>query len=192
MLTVCVAGVRVGDSMLFAITHDNLKLTARLLDYAEKESGRKGSINVTSTAASAGNGDGGVGGRGRYGDGDDDSDEFPAFMTPLMLAAQCGRYETVEYLLSRGYVVKKPHPPRCACDEWCSAKAVANRTFDVVAEGCERLNAYRAISDPTYVCCTSANDPILTCFQLHDELLECGNVNKVYNTVYCSIAQKVF
>lgn len=163
--------------MLFAIAHDNLKLTNRLLDYAEKESGLKGGINVILDSSN--------------GDGDDDSDEFPAYITPLMLAAQCGRYDTVEYLLSRGYTVQKPHPPRCNCDELCSAKAMINRLPDVVSEECERLNAYRAISDPTYVCCTSPNDPILTCFLLHDELLECGYVNKVYSTVYSTIAQKV-
>lgn len=155
--------------MLLAITQDNVILLDRLLEYKEND----------------GSG-GGVGGGGTT---HDDSDAFPAFMTPLMLAAQCGRYETVEYLLGRGHKLNRPHPPRCACEERCAAAAALTR--DVVADGCERLNAYRAISNPTYVCCTAVTDPILVCFQLHDELLECGAVDQVYMSVYTSMAQQV-
>lgn len=157
--------------MLFAIAQDNLKLLDRLLKYTETH-GDKMAINVIGTE-------------------DDDSDEFPPSMTALMLAAQCGRYELVEYLLSHGHKIERPHPPRCTCEEKCSAAARQLVDRDVVADGCQQLNAYRAISDPTYVCCTSADDPILVCFKLYDELLKCGYDEQVYKTVYASMAQQV-
>jgi len=164
--------IQIGDSALFAITHDNIRLLDRLLEHEEK------------------NGDNGTATKGAVDVGTaDDSYEFPQFMTPLMLAAQCGRYEMVEYLLGRGHKLNRPHPPRCTCEERCSAAAMRDR--DAVADGCERLNVYRAISDPTYVCCTSAADPILVCFKLHNELLECGSIDQMYMTKYMSMAQQV-
>lgn len=117
-----------------------------------------------------------------------DSEEFPSFMTPLLLAAQCGRYETVEYLLNHGHKLDIPHPPRCKCEERCMTEIIGT---NMITDGCKRLNAYRAMSDPTYLCCTSASDPILACFLLHDELLECGSVDQVYKTVYIALAQQV-
>lgn len=168
-----VVGVKIGDSVLFAIAHDNVKLLDQLMEYSSKHrDDRTDDINVETDDAVV----------------EDDSDEFPPSMTPLLLAAQCGRYETVEYLLNRGHKVDAPHPPRCVCEERCKPAAVR---ANVVADGCERLNAYRAISDPTYVCCTSPKDPILQCFRLHNELLDCGDVDQVYKTVYTAMAQQV-
>lgn len=161
-------GIRIGDSVLFAIAHDNLQLLDRLLEFKEKNGDGDGDGDASAAAAA------------------DSSEEFPSFMTPLMLAAQCGRYETVEYLLSHGHALDRPHPPRCQCAERC-----ADAHADIVADGCERLNAYRAISDPSYLCCSSAADPILACFLLHDELLDCGAVDQVYKTVYTAMAQQV-
>ncbi|VVC45159.1 Ion transport domain,Transient receptor potential channel, canonical,Ankyrin repeat-containing [Cinara cedri] len=166
-------GVRIGDSVLYAIAHDNLNLLNRLLGYVDVHGG-KGALN-----ADAAN------------DNEDDSDEFRPFMTALMLAAQCGQYEIVEYLLSHGHRIDRPHPTRCACEDRCSDAARLRRGLDAVADGCKRLNTYQAISNPTYVCCTSADDPILVCFELHDELLECGAAEQVYASVYAGMAQQV-
>lgn len=168
--------------MLFAIAHDNLNLLKRLLSYVEMhgDNGSKGALNVRATDNK------------ETEEVDiDDSDEFPPSMTALTLAAQCGRYEFVEYLLSHGHKIDRPHPPKCTCDEECSAAAQMRGDRDVVADGCRRLNAYRAISDPTYVCCTAAEDPILVCFRLHKELLECKSVEQVYKNTYGGMAQKV-
>uniref|UniRef100_A0A2S2QFU4 Short transient receptor potential channel 3 n=1 Tax=Sipha flava TaxID=143950 RepID=A0A2S2QFU4_9HEMI len=105
-------------------------------------------------------------------------------MKPLLLAALCGRYETVDFLLNRGHKLQRPHPPKCMCDE-CLAMD------NVVAAGTEKLNTYRALSSPTYLCRTSATDPILACFRLHDELLERGAYEQVYETAYTSLALQV-
>lgn len=165
--------------MLFAIAHDNLELLERLLQYQENVAVRGAAQNAD----------------GYYQPFDtdvvsDDSDEFPSWMTPLQLAAQCGRYETVQYLLDRGHQLDRPHTPWCRCVERCT-NATVMATLDVVADGCRRMNEYKAISNPTYVCCTSPADPILECFRLHKELLECGNVDQVYKTAYAAMAQQV-
>lgn len=154
--------MQIGDSLLYAISQDNLKMLDRLMDYVKQKGGGGGGVI--------------------------DSDEFPPYVTPLLLAAQCGRYETVMYLMKRGHRLDRPHPPRCACPEQCQPR---DRPVDRVAEGCKRLNTYRAMADPTYVCCTSAADPILACFRLYDELLECSDVDQMYKVVYTIMAQQV-
>lgn len=158
-------GVRIGDSVLFAITNDTLGLLVKLLDHVENETDRSG----------------------RDHHDDDESEEFPSSMEPLTLAAMCGRYETVDYLLNRGHRLRQPHSPRCASQERC-ADADCD---DVVAAGIERLNTYRALSSPTYLCRTSAADPILTCFRLHEDLMDRGKHEQVYETVYTSMALQV-
>ncbi|XP_050426946.1 short transient receptor potential channel 4-like [Adelges cooleyi] len=161
-------GIKVGDSKLFAIAHDNLAMLKHLFDYEETLFGTKEQQKAEQSDP-------------------DDSEEYPSFMTPLLLAAQCGRYEIIEYLLASGHRLERPHPPRCMCTVRCLPML---ESADVVANGCERLNLFRAISNPAYLCCTS-HDPILACFQLHDELLECGAVEQVYKTVYTEMAYKV-
>ncbi|XP_026819893.1 short transient receptor potential channel 4-like [Rhopalosiphum maidis] len=120
---------------------------------------------------------------------DDDSEEFPRFMTPLMLAAQCGLYETVEYLVNRGHKLDRPHPPRCTCSDRCMVSA---SRADAVADSCKRLNGYWAISNPTFICTTSSSsDPVLECFRLHEELLRCGSAEQVHNATYTYMAAQV-
>jgi len=124
-----------------------------------------------------------------YREKDVDSEEFPRFMTPLMLATQCGLYETVEYLVNRGHKLDRPHPPRCTCGDSCLAAAARG---DVVADSCERLNGYWAISNPTFICTTSSSaDPVLECFRLHEELLQCGAAEQVHKTTYTDMASQV-
>jgi hypothetical protein len=84
----CPAGVQIGDSVLFAITNDTLRLLVKLLDYEEN---RTDGSDVASDRVV------------------DESEEFPPSMKPLLLAALCGRYETVDFLLNRG------HTHRSAC-----------------------------------------------------------------------------
>ncbi|XP_025208592.1 short transient receptor potential channel 6-like [Melanaphis sacchari] len=178
--------VKIGDTTLLAITYDNLKLLDRLLEFEETNGrGKKSRGKVSGGWKRIASGTGG----NDAADDDDDSEEFPRFMTPLLLATQCGLYETVEYLLNRGHTLDRPHTPRCTCDERCAAAAVRG---EVVTDGCERLNAYWAISNPTFICTTSTrSDPVLRCFQLHDELLQCGSEEQVYKAAYTSMAEQV-
>jgi len=170
--------------MLLAITYDNLKLLDRLLEFEEtngkaKIHGRGSGWKIMESNTYRASDD----------NDDNDSEEFPRFMTPLLLATQCGLYEIVEYLLNRGHTLERPHPPRCTCDERCAALA---KRGEVVTDGCERLNAYWAISNPTFICTTSTSaDPVLRCFQLRDELMRCGSEEQVYKATYTSMAEQV-
>ncbi|XP_050527847.1 short transient receptor potential channel 4-like [Daktulosphaira vitifoliae] len=161
--------VQLGDLKLFAIAHDNLSMFKHLIEYENDA----------------------IMGR-RYIEGiklnySEDSEEYPNFITPLLLAAQCGRYEMIEYLLSCGDKLERPHPSKCMCISRCRPMM---ESMDIISIGCERLNVYAAISNPAYLCCTSS-DPVLKCFQLHHELLECGEVDQVYKNVYSEMAYKV-
>lgn len=160
---------QIGDSKLFAIAHDNLSMLKHLIEFENEAIAKKNYTEGTVLKTF------------------EDSEEYPNFITPLILAAQCGRYEMIEYLLSRGDKIEKPHPSKCMCSNCRQAKL---NSMDVVTVGCERLNVYAAISNPAYLCCTSS-DPILKCFQLHHELLECGEVDQVYKNVYSEMAYKV-
>ncbi|XP_027845302.2 short transient receptor potential channel 6-like [Aphis gossypii] len=176
--------VKIGDSILLAITYDNLRLLDRLLEFEETNGRGKNWGKGSGWKRTASDTDG-----NDATDDENDSEEFPRFMTPLLLATQCGLYETVEYLLNRGHTLDRPHPPRCTCDERCAAAAMRG---EVVTDGCERLNAYWAISNPTFICTTNTSaDPVLRCFQLHDELLQCGSEEQVYKAAYTSMAEQV-
>jgi len=171
--------------MLLAITYDNLKMLERMLEFdeANNKSGHRGRGNGWSQTQS--NDDV----KGYYPEKDIDSEEFPRFMTPLMLATQCSLYEMVEYLVHRGHKLDRPHPPRCTCGDRCVAAAARG---DVVADSSERLNGYWSISDPTFMCTTStSSDPVLECFRLYEELLQCGSTEKVHNTTYTQMASQV-
>jgi len=177
--------IKIGDMMLLAITYDNLKMLDRLLEFDEANNkiGNRGRGNGWNRIRSNDN----FG--GNYPENDIESEEFPRFMTPLMLATQCGLYEMVEYLVNRGHKLDRPHPPRCTCGDRCVAAATRG---DVVADSCERLNGYWAISNPTFMCTTSSSsDPVLECFRLHEELLRCGSTEQVHNATYTYMASQV-
>ncbi|XP_008183081.1 short transient receptor potential channel 6-like [Acyrthosiphon pisum] len=171
--------------MLLAITYDNLKMLERMLEFdeANNKSGNRGRGNGWNRIRS--NDDV----KGHYPEIYIDSEEFPRFMTPLMLATQCSLYETVEYLVNRGHKLDRPHPPRCTCSDQCVAAATRG---DVVADSSERLNGYWSISDPTFMCTTSSSsDPVLECFRLYEELLQCGSTEQVHKTTYTQMATQV-
>ncbi|KAF0765472.1 short transient receptor potential channel 4-like [Aphis craccivora] len=171
--------------ILLAITYDNLKMLDRLLEFDEtnNRSGNRGKGCGWNRVRS--DDDANV----DEPEDDADSEEFPRFMTPLMLATQCGLYETVEYLVNRGHTLDRPHPPRCTCSERCMVSA---SSADAVSDSCKRLNGYWAISNPTFICTTSSSsDPVLECFQLHEELLLCGSAEQVHNTTYTYMAAQV-
>jgi hypothetical protein len=52
------------------------------------------------------------------------------------------------------------------------------------------LDVYRAISNPAYICHTST-DPILTAFELNEELMECAPTETEFHVLYLDLANKV-
>jgi len=54
------------------------------------------------------------------------SPDFPDDTTPLMVAAQYGRFEMIDMLRFRRHILQKPHPPSCNCDEICKCDTVVS------------------------------------------------------------------
>ncbi|XP_046398148.1 short transient receptor potential channel 3-like [Ischnura elegans] len=115
------------------------------------------------------------------------SSDFSSDITPLILAAHCGHYEIIGMLLERGHKLVPPHHPRCTCKEVCQARQ--DELFRLSTKY-ERLNLYRALASPAYICHTSS-DPILTAFQLCVELQQRSNIEEEFRSVYVELAKEV-
>lgn len=114
------------------------------------------------------------------------SSDFPDHVTPLILAAQCGHYEIIEKLIERGHRISKPHPPDCLCQE-CKIRLEHE---DILHSETLRLNLYRAITNPAYIC-HSTRDPILTAFQLSHELRKCAMIVVEFRAAYNELADDI-
>ncbi|XP_013787755.1 short transient receptor potential channel 6-like, partial [Limulus polyphemus] len=110
------------------------------------------------------------------------SSEFSERVNPLMLAAQQGSYHLIRLLIERGHYIRRPHIPSCLCK--ACKRAVKDQSHDLTVF---RLNVYLAISNPAYICLTS-DDPILTAFELDDELKLCAQMNEEYRDEYEKMA----
>ncbi|PSN56603.1 Short transient receptor potential channel 5 [Blattella germanica] len=115
-----------------------------------------------------------------------DSSKFPDYVTPLMLAAHCGHYEIIGLLLERGHEIIHPHHPKCFCEK-CQEEV---KHDDGLKTANCHFSIYRAISNPAYICQTSA-DPILTAFQLHRTLLACTSTIIQLRGAYFQLSEEV-
>lgn len=106
-----------------------------------------------------------------------DHSQFTDEITPLILAAQNNRYEVVMALLMKGHVIEKPHKYNCICIQ-CHEKAKK----DELKFAKSRLNAYKGMASEAYIS-LSSEDPILTSFELRQELHLVATAEKYY-TVY--------
>lgn len=114
------------------------------------------------------------------------SSDFPDHVTPLILASQCGHFEIIEMLIERGHKISKPHLPNCSCSE-----CLAHLDHDDLLHGeTLRLNLYRAITNPAYIC-HSTHDPILTAFELSKELLLCSRMVPEFKAAYLELSQEI-
>lgn len=99
---------------------------------------------------------------------------FSSDITPLILAAERNQFEIVQLLLLRGDTIQKPHHYYCACQE-CSNKL----QFDQLRLAKTRLNAYKGLASGAYIS-LSSKDPILTAFELAQELRDVARVEKYF------------
>lgn len=114
------------------------------------------------------------------------SSDFPDHITPLILASQCGHYEIIEMLIARGHIIAKPHPPMCRCPD-CKASL---ENDDLLHSETHRLNLYRAVANPAYVC-HSTHDPILSAFLLSTELRQSASMVPEFRAAYNELAAEV-
>jgi transient-receptor-potential calcium channel protein len=114
-----------------------------------------------------------------------DDSQFTAETTPLILAAQRNRFEIVSLLIRKGNKIEKPHQYNCECPH-CKAK----QTLDELRYAKSRLNAYKGLASEAYISLFS-DDPILTAFQLGQELRHVAAKEKHYRGEYEGLAKKL-
>ncbi|XP_018319395.1 short transient receptor potential channel 5-like [Agrilus planipennis] len=154
--------IEIGDSVLIAIRDNYIDIVKMLLDKLKKTSPGLEFAGATH------------------------SSDFADHITPLVLAAQCGHYEIIEMLIERGHKIAKPHPPNCMCTQ-CKDRL---KHDDLLHSETLRLNLYRAVSNPAYIC-HSTQDPILAAFHLSRELKKCAFIVRAFRAAYTQLAEEI-
>jgi len=85
--------LEIGDSLMRAIRHNHYSIVIKLLDILQVKNPESAEL------------------------GYEYSTEFPQYLTPIMLAAQCGHHQIISLLLERGHRIPIPHKARCLCKE---------------------------------------------------------------------------
>lgn len=111
---------------------------------------------------------------GSYGQNKDPKILFSQRTTPLINAAQNNMWEIVQLLLNRGERICVPHHFNCGCEN-----CVAQIQYDRLRSAKSRLNSYRGLASEAYIS-LSSKDPILTAFQLSDEIQELIDSQKFF------------
>ncbi|CAH1986545.1 unnamed protein product [Acanthoscelides obtectus] len=155
-------GIEIGDCVLHAVKDNQPGILKRLLDKLNSTSPSLEFIGVTH------------------------SNDFADYITPLILAAQCGHYEIIKMLIERGHTISKPHPPTCRCAD-CRVRLEHD---DLLHAESLKLNLYRAVSNPAYIC-YSTHDPILAAFYLSKELQQCSFLVPEFRIAYMELAADV-
>ena len=106
-------------------------------------------------------------------------------ITPLILAAHKNNYEILKILLDRGASLPTPHDLKCSCEGCLTASQEDSLRFSL-----SRINAYRALASPSLIALTST-DPILTAFQLSDELKKLGRMESQFRAEYTELRNQV-
>ncbi|XP_012142580.2 short transient receptor potential channel 4 isoform X2 [Megachile rotundata] len=115
------------------------------------------------------------------------SSDFPDDTTPLMVAAQCGHFDMITFLRNRRHSIPKPHPPYCNCEAVCK---IEREKSDLLTIGRMRLFAYKAITNPAYICQT-VDDPILQAFNLAHELKQAASFDREFYHEYKRLSENV-
>ena len=110
---------------------------------------------------------------------------FTSDITPVILAAHKNNYEILKLLLDRGATIPIPHDVKCSCEECVTGSAEDSLKFSLA-----RINAYKALASPSLIA-LSAKDPILSSFQLSDELKRLAKAESQYREEYVKLRKQV-
>ncbi|XP_076459396.1 short transient receptor potential channel 7-like isoform X2 [Babylonia areolata] len=114
----------------------------------------------------------------------EEKSQFPPDITPLILAAHYNNHEIIQMFLSRNHTIEKPHPISCKCTD-----CVTKQNYDSLKRSRSRLNAYRALASPAYMALSSP-DPIMTTFELRQEMMKLAEVEKEFKSEYLGMVEQ--
>lgn len=83
--------IKIGDTILLAVVECKVELTEILLEKIRLEDSNAEFSGIEGSFA------------------------YPSYITPLILAAQCGHYSMIKMLLTRKHRIEYPHPVKCRC-----------------------------------------------------------------------------
>ncbi|XP_076375592.1 LOW QUALITY PROTEIN: short transient receptor potential channel 4 [Megalopta genalis] len=112
-----------GDAHLHAIVINDQKIVALILNKLNKLTKGLEHVGVTQSA------------------------DFPDNATPLLVAARCGHFEMIEYLLKRHHSISKPHPSNCKCED-CAYGPLSSSFDRTMLEATEYLTSVPATGYP--------------------------------------------
>ena len=101
--------------------------------------------------------------------------QFPAFLTPIILAAQRNQYGVVKLLLRKGERIHKPHHAHCPCKN-CQEILADSDELEVAKR---RLYTYRGLASDCYLS-LNTSDPLLDAFRLGQNLKENAATEKYF------------
>ncbi|CAH1777258.1 unnamed protein product [Owenia fusiformis] len=133
--------IKLGDSLLHAVKEGNITIVEMLLNWGKSLSEAE---------------------RRRLNEDFSESAEFPPGVTPLVLACHYDNYDIIQLLLSNGGKIDDPHDFDCQCQE---CKRDGDEFGEFLETSRKRINTYRALASPGYICQTS-DDPMLVAFKL--------------------------
>ncbi|XP_046582915.1 short transient receptor potential channel 3-like [Haliotis rubra] len=114
----------------------------------------------------------------------EEKSQFPPDITPVILAAHYNNHEIIQMFLSRNHTIEKPHPISCKCSD-----CVSKQNYDSLKRSRSRLNAYRALASPAYMALSSP-DPIMTTFELRQEMMKLAEVEKEFKNEYLQMVEQ--
>ena len=159
------AGIQPKDAILIAIREDYVEGVEVLLEYEE-------SIHKEGDPYS-------------WEEIDQVNANFTPDITPLILAAHRNNYEILKMLLDRGATIPMPHDVKCSCEECIDQSSDDSLRFSL-----SRINAYRALASPSLIA-LSTKDPILTAFQLSNELKRLAKMESQFKDDYQKLRKQV-
>ncbi|ESN92393.1 hypothetical protein HELRODRAFT_89480 [Helobdella robusta] len=108
-------------------------------------------------------------------------DDYPPYVTPLMLACEKNSFPAVKILLHYGHRLHKPHLPDCTCPECEMMEDVS------LIEAKTRYTEFKCLASPPYVI-LSTFDPLLYMFRLNSVLKAESKTEPEFYDEYTAIA----